>query len=199
MSANLEKVTIMNKFMGGPEILQANLITGRTIKLRNVRPDDAEFIVALRTNEKKGRFISATSQDISEQKAWIDNYLRSEGQAYFIITDLNDKPFGTVRLYDRQGDSFCWGSWVINEEAPSHYAIESALLVYAYALKLGFERAHFEVRKGNVSVIKFHERFGAVRASETEQDILYSLPKENILNSLKKFKKYLPEEVRFER
>lgn len=36
-----------------PAIHQAVSIVGRTIKLRNVKPDDADFIVNLRTNEKR--------------------------------------------------------------------------------------------------------------------------------------------------
>ena len=184
--------------MSTPVIHQTCRIIVRTIKLRNVTTDDASFIVALRTNEKKGRFISTTSDDIKAQEKWIEGYLRSEGQAYFIITDLNDKPFGTVRLYDQQQDSFCWGSWIIHEDAPSHFAIESALLVYYYALKLGFSSAHFDVRKGNFSVIRFHERFGAVRQKETDDDILFTLSKESIQDSMNKFKKYLPEHILIE-
>lgn len=176
-------------------IKQAKSISGRSIKLRNVTPSDADFIVKIRTNEKKGRFISATSNDISKQKQWIKDYLTSEGQAYFLITDLDDNPLGTVRIYDQQGDSFCWGSWVVAEDAPSYCAIESALLVYTYALELGFRRAHFDVRKGNSSVIKFHERFGAERTGETEEDFLYTITKEQILSTFEKYKKYLPERV----
>ncbi|WP_318363968.1 GNAT family N-acetyltransferase [Enterobacter sp.] len=186
---------MMIKKVTDPAIHQAASIVGRSIKLRNVKPDDAGFIVDLRTNEKKGRFISSTSQDINEQKQWIKRYLSSEGQAYFIIEDFNGHPYGTVRMYDQQENSFCWGSWVISAEAPAHFAIESALLIYQYALSLGFERAHFDVRKGNLSVIKFHERFGAERTDETELDIHYSLSKENILSALEKFKKYLPDHI----
>lgn len=185
----------MIKKITAPIIHQAASIVGRSIKLRNVTPDDASFIVALRTNEKKGRFISTTSQDTSEQKQWIEKYLSSQGQAYFIIEDFSGHPYGTVRMYDQQENSFCWGSWIINVDAPSHFAIESALLIYQYALNLGFERAHFDVRKGNLSVIKFHERFGAERTGETELDIHYSISKENILSAFKKFKKYLPDQV----
>ncbi|MEG1421430.1 MAG: GNAT family N-acetyltransferase [Citrobacter sp.] len=176
-------------------ITQAKSITGRSIRLRNVAPSDADFIVKIRTNEKKGRFISTTSSDISKQKKWLEDYLTSEGQAYFLITDLDNHPLGTVRMYDQQGDSFCWGSWVVAENAPSHCAIESALLVYTYALELGFKRAHFDVRKGNLSVIKFHERFGAKRTGETDEDFLYTISKEQILLTLEKYKKYLPEKV----
>ena len=179
--------------MSIPVIHQTDLIVGRSVKLRNVKTDDAAFIVALRTNEKKGRFISTTSDDIKSQEKWIEGYLKSEGQAYFIITDLEDMPFGTVRIYDQQQDSFCWGSWVIHEDAPSHFAIESALLVYYYALKLGFTSAHFDVRKGNHSVIRFHERFGAVRQKETEDDVLFTISKDSIQHLMNKFKKYLPE------
>lgn len=185
----------MNKANLSPKIVQTNSILGRTIKLRNVTVEDADFIVALRNNDKKGRFISATSKDVSEQQKWIKAYLNSQGQAYFMIEDLNGQTFGTVRMYDQKENSFCWGSWVISEDAPSHFAIESALLLYTYALELGFEHAHFDVRKGNQSVIKFHERFGAVRTGETDEDIFYSISKESILVALKKFTKFLPEQV----
>lgn len=185
----------MNKTNLAPQIVQTKSIIGRTVKLRNVTAKDAAFIVALRTNDKKGRFISATSKDVSEQEKWINAYLCGQGQAYFMIEDLDGHTFGTVRMYDQKEDSFCWGSWVISEDAPSHFAIESALLLYTYALGLGFARAHFDVRKGNQSVIKFHERFGAVRTGETEDDIFYSISKESILIALRKFAKFLPEKV----
>jgi len=65
------------------------------------------------------------------------------------------------------------------------YAIESALLVYHFALGLGFECAHFDVRKANESVWKFHERFGALKSSETELDYFYRISNAAIRQSLK--------------
>lgn len=180
-----------------PVIQQTECISGKSIKLRNVTPEDAEFIISLRTDQKKCKFLSKTSNDIQKQRKWIEEYLNSEGQAYFIITDSDHHSFGTIRMYDQQQNSFCWGSWILTENAPSHYAIESALLIYLYALHLGFDKSHFDVRKGNYSVIKFHERCGAIRTGETEQDILYSISKDKIHAALDKFKKYLPEIVDF--
>jgi hypothetical protein len=55
-------------------------------------------------------------------------------------------------------------------------AIEPALLVYHFALSLGLKKAHFEDRKDNQSVKKFHERLGAIKIS------------------LETYKKYLPNE-----
>jgi len=197
-SVHVQEALTMNGFPTIPDIIQCKSITGKSIILRNARPDDAEFIVKIRTDAKKGRFISSTSSDVEKQREWLESYLKSTDQAYFVITDIEGNSLGTVRLYDQQGDSFCWGSWVIADSAPSNTAIESALLVYYYGLKLGFSKSHFDVRKGNSSVIKFHERFGAKRTSETELDILFEITKEDIENSLIKYKKYLPENVRVE-
>ncbi|HHJ4614101.1 TPA: N-acetyltransferase, partial [Citrobacter freundii] len=119
----------------------------------------------------------------------------SLNQAYFIITDLNGNRFGTVRIYDQQEYSFCWGSWILSSEAPSHFAIESALMVYQYALKLGFTSAHFSVTKGNSSVMKFHERFGAKLNDESDEECFYTISKEDILNSLNKYNKFLPDDI----
>ncbi len=98
-----------------------------------------------------------------------------------------------MRLYDAQGNSFCWGSWILQAGVPPTAAIESALMVYAYALDhLKFEAAHFDVRKGNESVWRFHERFGATKTSETTMNYLYQINKKQIMDAQKRYLKFLP-------
>ena len=65
-------------------------------------------------------------------------------------------------------------------------------MVYHYALALGFQRAHFDVRKANESVWKFHERFGAKKTGETAEDLHYSIAAIDIINSLNRYAKFLP-------
>jgi len=96
---------------------------------------------------------------------------RLSGQAYFIIEDRAGDPLGCVRIYDARGDSFCIGSWILRAGAPQRAAIESSLMVYALGIDhLGFRRAHFDVRKRNERVWTFHERCGARRVGETDDD-----------------------------
>ncbi|HFS8947075.1 TPA: GNAT family N-acetyltransferase [Enterobacter roggenkampii] len=185
----------VNSYPVLPVITKCKEIVGRTAILRDADVSDAQFIVQLRNDEKKGRFISATSSDVSAQVNWLNGYKNSTNQAYFIITDMNGKRLGTVRIYDQQEYSFCWGSWILSSEAPSHFAIESALIVYNYALKLGFTSAHFSVTKGNSSVIKFHERFGANLKDESEEERFYSISKDSILSSINKYKRFLPDGI----
>ncbi len=175
-----------------PVFNKPKAIIGHKLLFKDATIDDAAFIVELRTNEKKSMYISKTSNDVKQQEAWLEKYSKDCEQVYFIILNKERERVGTVRLYDIQGDSFCWGSWLLIEGATSSYAIESALLVYHFALGLGFERAHFSVRRGNESVWNFHERFGALKTSETNEDYSYSISLEAIQQSLKKYSKYLP-------
>lgn len=160
---------------------------------RDATVDDAAFILALRTDEKKGEFLSATAPDLQRQQDWLARYASDAGQVYFIICKLDGTPVGTVRLYDRRGDSFCWGSWIKSDGAPSGFGVESALMVYSFALQLGFQRAHFDVRKQNTSVCQFHERFGAVKVDENEDDYFYEMSKQAIDGALQQYRKYLPD------
>lgn len=65
--------------------------------------------------------------------------------------------------------------------------MESALMVYAYAVDhLGFKAAHFDVRKGNERVWRFHERLGARRTAETAQDYFYQLDSQAIADARKR-------------
>lgn len=169
------------------------LLRGRQLQFRDATVDDAEFILGLRTDEKKGRYLSSTTADVASQQAWLQRYAGDDSQVYFIICTLDGAPVGTVRLYDQRGDSFCWGSWIKSDAAPRSFGVESALMVYDFALQLGFRRAHFDVRRENASVIQFHERMGAQQVGATGADVLFEMSNEATVGALEKFRKYLPE------
>ena len=179
---------------GTPQLRKAKRLTGKTIVFRDANTGDAAFILALRTDSRKSQHLSNTSPELGQQIAWLEAYTDKLDQVYFIIENRAGKALGTVRLYDSQGTSFCWGSWILNDDAPQCSAIESVLMVYEYAIDyLGFSQAHFDVRKGNESVWRFHERFGAERIGETELDYLYRIGSEKIEIARQRYKKFLPE------
>ena len=177
--------------MSDAVIKKAAYVRGDTLAFRDAGVEDAEFILSLRTDAEKSRYLSTTADDVVAQRAWLERYASSEGQAYFII-EFNGEPIGTVRLYDAQGGSFCWGSWILKDGRPRQAAMESALMVYAYAVDhLGFKACHFDVRKGNDRVIKFHERFGAKIVEETELDFLFQLSLAAIEESRERYVEFL--------
>ena len=179
--------------MSAPVLRKAERIQGRTLALRNAGVADAAFILGLRTDEHKARHLSHTAPSLSDQVAWLERYGHSTREAYFIIEGSGAEPLGTVRLYDPQGDSFCWGSWILKDGAPSSAAIESALMVYAYALHtLGFQCAHFQVQRANQRVWAFHERFGAVRVGQDASEIRYTLSNAAIRASMQRYRRFLP-------
>jgi len=167
-------------------------VIGNNLIFRDATKEDAAFVLELRTDPKKAKYISKTSNDLKKQEAWLQNYSNDSKQVYFIIFNRQKERVGTVRLYDTKNESFSWGSWILKKGTPSRYAIESALLVYHFALSLGFKKAHFDVRKDNQSVYKFHERFGAKKIEENKDNFIYNISVEEIKKSLKKYKKYLP-------
>ncbi len=152
----------------------------------------------MRTDTEKSRYLSAVSGELADQQAWLKSYAHDDAQAYFVI-EYQSVPIGTVRLYEPKGESFYWRSWILTKNRPNHAAIESSLMVYAYAVDhLGFQCAHFEVRKGNERVWQFHERFGAKRVSENELEFFYEINRSAIDHSRNHYKRFLPTSVTVE-
>lgn len=166
----------------------------KNISFRLVEPSDARFILSLRADPAKNKYISATSENLEKQISWINNYQKREienQEFYYIIQDNSKVPIGTVRLYDFKENSFCWGSWMIIDESPIFSAIESALLVYEIGFyKLNFEQSHFDVRKDNISVLNFHIKFGAEKTSSDELNQCLKLSKETYKNTKLRYKRF---------
>lgn len=156
----------------------------KNIRLRLVEEKDAGFILTLRLDSRYNTFLSSVSPDIEAQKEWIRKYKdgeRSGRQYYFIIEPLDEVPCCTVRVYDIREDSFCWGSWILNENKTLYAALESAFLVYDFGFEmLSFKKSHFDVMKGNKAVIKFHTRMGAVKTGEDEINEYFEITKEAV-------------------
>lgn len=168
-------------------------VRGKSIFLREVTVEDAQFILDLRTDEDKGRHLSATTGDVEAQRAFIRKYQQSTTDFYFIISDWTGQAQGTIRIYDIQGDSFCWGSWIMARGAPASAALESALLIYDFAFfSLHYARSHFDVRKQNERVVDFHKRFGAQIVSEDELNYYFRYSREDYLRTREKYRRYLP-------
>lgn len=175
-----------------PKILKAQKIVGKNLALRNVGLEDSQFILDLRVDPNKSKYLNQTSSQIEDQNEWIRGYQSSDNQAYFIIEN-EGKKIGTLRIYDPREYSFCWGSWILKAGSPWDSAIESALMAYTYAIDvLKFKEAHFDVRKENIAVWKFHESFGATRIRESEADFFYTLDHKSIEASRKQYKNFLP-------
>jgi RimJ/RimL family protein N-acetyltransferase len=171
-------------------------LESKTVRLRFVEESDAGFILSLRLDDRYNQFLSKVTPDLEAQKSWIRSYKidEQEGkQFYFIIERVDGKPCGTVRVYDLREDSFCWGSWILNEDKTRYSAIESTFLVYEFGFKnLGFKKSHFDVMKANKSVLKYHRRMGAIETGEDEQNIYFTITDECV----KKVKSQLEEKLR---
>jgi RimJ/RimL family protein N-acetyltransferase len=151
----------------------------KTIYFRLANISDAKFIHSLRIDQKYNQHLSFVDDDISKQEHWLEEYKKREVQNqeyYFIIQRNSDNiPIGTVRIYDflKNENSFCWGSWILNENKTRYSALECALLIYDFAFfELGYTRCHMDIRKENMKVIEFHRKFGVNIIGETEKDLL---------------------------
>ncbi len=171
------------------------IICCKNLNLRTVAIEDAEFIYNMRQNQNKTKYLSRVTGTVESQKEWIKNYKQREEEKkefYFVIESKDKRKLGLVRMYDFQDNSFCWGSWLIKEDAPKSTAIESALQIYEFGFySLGFEKSHFDVRKENDKVIAFHQRFGAKIVDEDELDYFFNFEKRDYEIIKEKYKRYL--------
>lgn len=165
---------------------------GKRINLRDVEVSDAEFILTLRLDAELNQYLSATVADTEKQREWIRSYKKREQEWYFIIENKQHEPVGSVRIYDVQGDSFCWGSWIVIKSARAYASVESAMLLYDYAFfTLGFAKSHFDVRKENNKVVAFHQRFGAEIVSEDAENYYFNFTRNAYEKTREKYSRML--------
>lgn len=163
------------------------ILKGKYVNIREVLPEDAKFILYLRCDKEKLKYLHETECDIDKQIRYIQRVRSLNNEWYFIIENKEQKPLGTYRIYDLRSDSFCIGSWIMIDGCSYYETIEGEYLVKMFGFeKTGFNKFHFDVRKENQKVLRFHKLMGAKQIGETEQDILFECTKNDYLKNVRK-------------
>lgn len=168
------------------------IVKGKSINLREIAVSDAEFILSLRTDPRYNEYLGKTDNDINKQREYIRKNAEKDDDIYFIVESKHLQRFGCARLYNITPETFNYGSWIIMREAPPHFGLETYFLVsdFAYYV-LKLERAEFDVRKGNKSVVAFHKRMGAEVVDADDLCYYFRQTKTTYESIRKKYSRYV--------
>lgn len=156
-------------------------VEGPNLILRLIRPEDADYVHALRTNPAYNRHLSEVSGTAEDQRLWIEGYKAREAdlrELYYVIERKDSTRCGLVRLYDIGSDSFTWGSWILDHNKTRKAALESAVLSFGVGFDgLGLPQALVDVRIGNEQALAIYQRFGMTEVRRDDRDIYFTYPR----------------------
>ena len=172
--------------MGG--IIISEKLIGQFVDLKEADSSDAGFILNLRCNEVKSKYLHKTENNIEKQIDYLKKYKEKTDEWYFIILNKQGEKIGTNRIYNIQDDCFTTGSWIMTDGCTGEEVFESDYLVRMYGFEtLGFNKTRLDVKKGNKKVISYHKMLGAIVYAEDEESVYLEIPKDVYLEKSKKW------------
>lgn len=145
----------------------SNPLRGKYINLRSVIEDDAQFIVDIRNDDTKNKYVHAVSNDVNLQIEWIREQIKRPGDYYFVIENKNGEPIGLASIYD-VGVYDCaaeFGRWISWGNAAEN--LESVILSFDFAFEqLKVDYVYMRTMVDNNKVKNFWKRFGATQHGE---------------------------------
>lgn len=140
-------------------------LKGKTVNLRSVNLEDAEFTLNIRNDPALTRFIPKISVSIQEQLQWIKNQREKKGDYFFLIIDKSENKLGTMSIYNICGNKAESGRFI--SQGNSLQNMEALLLIYDFAFyQLDLELLYFEVYKQNKAVVNMWKRLGSIILDE---------------------------------
>ena len=185
----------MNKLIN--DLFQTVPIKGNFVHLYHVGKEDAEFILKLRTEDRKDNFLMKTDNNLESQQDYINKYLekfKQQEEIYFKIFDVKKGQFsGVVRLTDIQSSKyFGWESAVLDKSSSPNLFIDLMLIIY----KVGFDIlaretcGPWKVKKEFKKMMKIHKIIGMTEVLK-EDNNFYELivKKENYTQKIDYYNK----------
>lgn len=146
-------------------------IIGKYIILRCVEIEDAAFVLELRTDESKNKFIHSTENNLEKQQEWIRRQLDEKNDYYFVFEDKDENPIGLASIYNinqiqKEAE---FGRWISKGNALQN--LESAILLHDFAFgELGLNEVYTRTMSTNKKVRGFWKRFGGNNVGDIEVD-----------------------------
>lgn len=151
------------------------------ISMRLAEESDASFILTLRLNVNRSKYLSTVSSDLHKQEEWLREYKirEKEGKEYYFIIEVDGVAYGTTRIYKITENSFETGSWIFSEDAPQGVAVKGDILGREFAFEiLKKDVCTFEVRKINENVIRYHKGYKPDIVGEDDLNFYFQLSKD---------------------
>ena len=150
------------------------------LKFKLADKSDAEFILGLRTNPSKNKYLNYTEPNLENQIIWLKEYKTREKrreELYYIIYE-NHIPVGTIRIYNINENDCTTGSWLFSSNTYQLTPIISELLIYEIVYNiLKKSTVLFDVRKENKKVVTYHKLKRITLINEDEENLYYSMSK----------------------
>lgn len=160
---------------------------------RLVRVEDAPFILKLRTDEKKSRYVHQVDNNLDTQIEWIKKYKEREerGEDYYFIYFSKERPVGVNRIYNITPKGSTGGSWICSKDATVEESVATSFICAEIEDMFEIPSGPFNVSKGNNQVLKFHLRMGSYVVNENEQEYTLMRDKKKYEIAKAKFVKLL--------
>ena len=142
------------------------------------KENDAEFILGLRTNPYKNKYLNYTEPNLENQIIWLNEYKTREerGEELYYIIYENHIPVGTIRIYNIKDNECTTGSWLFSSNTHQLTPIISELLIYEIVYNiLKKSMVLFDVRKENKKVVTYHKLKRITLINEDEENFYYSM------------------------
>jgi len=168
---------------------QAQKIIGRRMMLIAAEPEKhAAFILGLRLQERKSRYLSGQAPSVAEQIAWMQARDKLPNDAYFVIYEIAhpDTPLGTIRLHDviPEQNSIRVSSWVMIDGVAPKKTLEALALALEYAIDAGYPNCHYEVHKNTPTTLRFYTKLGTHIAGETAHTLILRVALPDFLRNM---------------
>lgn len=169
------------------------------LKVRLVNENDADFILSLRTNPNRTKYMLTLDNEIESQKKWIQEYKKREKEGldyYFIYSNAEGKPIGLNRVshLDYNVKTAKTSSWIAVEGLKYEPLIMILLGNEIVFNLIEIEATWGELHKNNSSAFKILKLFGYklkddgteyYRSSLIKSDFLDACENSNIISRIK--------------
>lgn len=160
------------------------------LDVRLVCEADTDFIVGLRTDPIKSRFIHKTEDDVKKHLEWFKEYKKREldGRDYYFIYFKEGKPIGVNRIYNVFEYYGTPGSWICCSGLDMETVMATSFCLKEIVFNIiGLDLLILDVRKGNKKVQRMHKLFGAQQIGESDIDYYYAVNKKDYFENLDRF------------
>ncbi len=137
------------------------VIEGKTVRLRDIRDDDAEVTFKMRSDPEKSRYIHGATGTVEDQLSFIRKQEGKPGDWLFAIEDTTGKIIGMKGVYEydpetghvETGRFMCFGSQL--------QSVEALMLSFDFCFDvLGVDEIVMSALSENTNMRGMQDRFG---------------------------------------